>query len=101
MGPNVKFLADRGLHGYFTEGSSYAPGSDLAKLKSYLMAKQLWNPERNATHTIAEFLVGYCKSDTFSICRAVRLANPKSITILDGHTGGDAVKVYMDTMSQS
>ena len=61
MGPNVKFLAERGLHGYFTEGSSYAPGSDLAKLKSYLMAKQLWNPERNATHTIAEFLVGYCK----------------------------------------
>ena len=78
MGPNVKFLADRGLHGYFTEGSSYAPGSDLAKLKSYLMAKQLWNPDRNATHTIAEFLVGYY-----------------------GRTGGNAVKVYMDTMSQS
>ena len=78
MGPNVKFPADRGLAGFFAEASSYAPGSDLAKLKSYLMAKQLWNPDRNATHTIAEFLVGYY-----------------------GRTGGNAVKVYMDTMSHS
>ena len=59
FGPNTKFLAKAGLHGYFAEGSSYAPGSDLAKVKVYLMSKLLWDPSRNMTAVISDFLLGY------------------------------------------
>ena len=37
-----------------------------------------------------------CKIDTFSICRAVRLANPKSITISDAGNYSAALPLYED-----
>lgn len=56
--PNVSFLAENGVTGIFAQGTGYTYG-DLAELKSYLLAKALWNPEVDADTVRADFLTHY------------------------------------------
>jgi hypothetical protein len=56
-----------GVVGFFDEGG-YAPGggSELADLKSYLLAKLMWDPTRKAQPIIDDFLAGvYGKAAPF------------------------------------
>jgi hypothetical protein len=58
--PNVKFLALHGVRGIFEQGN-YSPGGngELGPLRSYLLAKLLWNPETDLSRHTKEFLAGY------------------------------------------
>lgn len=56
--PNVSYMAEHGVKGIFAQGTGYTYG-DLAELKSYLLAKALWNPEVDADALRADFLMHY------------------------------------------
>lgn len=56
---DVKLFRDSGVVGLFDEGA-YPPGggADMAELKSYLLARLMWNPDLDPKPIIAEFLEG-------------------------------------------
>lgn len=58
---NIQFLSQvSNFTGYYGQGTGDCPpGSDLGELKSYLMAKMLWDPSRDKMPIIEEFLRGY------------------------------------------
>jgi hypothetical protein len=62
LGPNVRFFVDHGVKGIFEEGS-YGPGGggEMSELRSYVLAKVLWNPEYEQQRAITEFLCGFFK----------------------------------------
>ena len=55
--PNIKFFIENQVRGLFEQG----PGttSEFAELRTYLLAKLLWNPDTNVSATIDDFLAGY------------------------------------------
>jgi hypothetical protein len=55
--PNVRFFTDNNAKWIF-EQHSHNP-SELFELRSYLMARLLWNPQRNTDVLIREFCEGY------------------------------------------
>ena len=59
LGPNVRFFAGNKVKGLFEQGNYHSPGGEFAELRAWVLAKLMWNPERNARELIAEFLSGY------------------------------------------
>lgn len=57
--PNIKYFVEHGVKGIFEEGA-YPPGGggEGAELKSYIMAKALWDPDYDADVAINEFCEG-------------------------------------------
>lgn len=55
--PNIKFFRDYNTKWVFEQHSSNP--SELFELRSYLMAKLLWNPDANVDDIITEFTNGY------------------------------------------
>lgn len=56
---DIKLFRDSGVVGVFDEGA-YPPGGcgDMAELKSYLLARLMWNPDLDAKAIVTEFLTG-------------------------------------------
>jgi len=62
--PNIRFFIRHHVKGIFEEGN-YSPGGhgEFAELKSYLLAKLLWNPDEDIDVLIDEFLeYYYCRA---------------------------------------
>lgn len=56
---DVKLFRRHGVVGLFYEGSYEAGGGgDMAELKSYVMAKLMWNPNRPVKPIVADYLQG-------------------------------------------
>jgi hypothetical protein len=58
--PNVQFFVDHSVKGIFEEGS-YPPGGggEFGALRSYLLARILWDPDCDFESALSEFLEGY------------------------------------------
>ncbi len=59
LGPNIKFLADHHVKGVFSQGAYTTNGAEMAELRSWVIAKLLWNPYLDAQELIKEFIYGY------------------------------------------
>jgi hypothetical protein len=59
LGPNVKFFVDHGVKGIFEQGAYTSVGAEMAELRAWVLAKLLWNPDRDPQALINEFLAGY------------------------------------------
>jgi hypothetical protein len=57
--PNIKYFADHGAAGVYAHGCFFTRGSELAELRSYIIAKTLWDPEYDTDTAIDEFLAAY------------------------------------------
>ncbi len=58
--PNVQFFAQHGVKGLFEQGNYSAGGNgELGPLRSYLLAKLLWDPQTDMQRHIREFLAAY------------------------------------------
>lgn len=58
--PNIQFFINHGVKGIFEEGNYSGGGKgELAELRSYVLAKLLWNPDYDVDTAIDEFLEGY------------------------------------------
>lgn len=56
---DIKTFHDNSVKGYFAQGSYQSPGGDLAELKAWVIAKLLWNPDRDAGALIDDFVNGF------------------------------------------
>ena len=57
--PNINFFIDHGVTGIYEEANYYSKGGELAELRTYIMAKTLWDPSYDTDVVIDEFLKGY------------------------------------------
>jgi len=56
--PNFQLCVKNNVRGVYASGNT-GKGSELAELRSYLLAKLLWNPAADADKIRREFLAGY------------------------------------------
>jgi hypothetical protein len=59
LGPNLRILQQYGVEGVFEEGSYGGLGSEMAEMRSWVLAQLLWNPRQDDHALINEFLEGY------------------------------------------
>ncbi|HUU34042.1 MAG TPA: DUF4838 domain-containing protein [Vicinamibacterales bacterium] len=57
--PNIRFFISHGVKGVYEEACYFTPASELAELRTWIMAKTLWNPDYDTDWAIDEFLGGY------------------------------------------
>jgi hypothetical protein len=57
--PNMQFLAEIGMFGYYPQGSFRGKPGGLNVLRSYLLARLAWDPDFDVEQGIDEFLTGY------------------------------------------
>ncbi len=58
MQHDMRYFTEQGASGIFVEGS-YEPGSEFAELRTYLLAKLLWDQDFDVSRGIDEFLDAY------------------------------------------
>ncbi len=59
LGPNIRFFVDHGVKGVFEQGAYHSYGAEFAPLRSWVIAKLLWNPDLDDGALIEEFVNGY------------------------------------------
>ena len=79
LGPNVKTFVTHGVRGIFEQGSYTTPGGDMSLLKTWVLAKLLWNPERDPGALIREFLHGYFGPAGPHVGRYLRLLHADAV----------------------
>ena len=57
--PNIKTFVAHGVTSIYEESNYFSPGGEMAALRSYIMAKTLWDPAYDTDRAIDEFLAGY------------------------------------------
>jgi len=58
LGPNIRFFVDHGVRKHFQQTNT-SPGHEWSELKSYLLARLLWNPRVDVDDVMDDFLDGY------------------------------------------
>jgi hypothetical protein len=56
--PNIRFFVGQGVRRHFQQTNT-GPGHEFSELKSYLLARLLWNPSTNVDAVMDDFLNGY------------------------------------------
>ncbi|MGH8023147.1 MAG: DUF4838 domain-containing protein, partial [Limisphaerales bacterium] len=59
LGPNLRFFQTNHVRGVFEEGAYQSYGSELAEMRSWVLAQLMWNPRQDDRALIREFLNGY------------------------------------------
>ena len=59
LGPNVRFFRDHNVIGLMAQGNSRSSGGEFNELRCWVLAKLLWNPDRDAAALIQEFVSAY------------------------------------------
>jgi len=58
--PNIRFFIDHGVKGLFEQGNyNGSGGGEMAELRNYLLARFLWNPDRDLDTEMNEFLEAF------------------------------------------
>lgn len=57
--PNIRFFIANGVTGIYEEANYFSRGGEFAELRTYLMAKLLWNPDFDVERGLEEFLAAY------------------------------------------
>lgn len=57
--PNIKLFIENGVTSVYEEANYFSRGGEMARLRTYLMAKTLWDPGCDHTKAINEFVAAY------------------------------------------
>ncbi len=57
--PNIRFFIENGVTGIYEEANYFSRGGEFAELRTYLMAKLLWDPDYDVQRGIDEFCAAY------------------------------------------
>jgi len=56
---NIRFFRDNRVVGLFEQGANEAPHAEFGELRSWLIAKLLWNPDQPVEPLLDDFFAGY------------------------------------------
>lgn len=59
LGPNVRFFQNHGVKGLFEQGAYQGNGAEMAELRSWVLARLMWDPTLDDRSLIKEFCEGY------------------------------------------
>ncbi|MHB1461123.1 MAG: DUF4838 domain-containing protein [Armatimonadota bacterium] len=59
LGPDLRTFTENNVVGMFEQGDSFNVAASMQPLKTYLMAKLMWNPNQPEMPIIKEFMDGY------------------------------------------
>jgi len=59
LAPNVRFFVDHNVIALFEQGDYGSSIGDFVRLRAWLLAHLMWNPNQDENHLIREFLDGY------------------------------------------
>ncbi len=91
--PNIRFLVQHGVRGIFEQGGFQSPGGEFQELRTWLLAKLLWNPDADFNSLMPTFLNGYYGPAAAAIARYIDLmhdAVEKTNTYLGCYSPADA-----------
>ena len=57
--PNMRFFIENGAKGIMLQGGYHSFGSENAPMRSWVWAKQLWDPSRDTQSLMRDFIYGY------------------------------------------
>lgn len=58
MQDNIKYYTENNVSGIFCQGNR-EKGGEFCELRTYVLSKLLWNPDRNINNIIDDFMTGY------------------------------------------
>ncbi len=73
--PNINFFVDHHVKGIYEEAAYFSKGTELAELRTWILAKTLWNPGYDTDRAIDEFLEGYYGQAAAPIRRYIDLVH--------------------------
>jgi hypothetical protein len=76
--PNINFFIEHGVKGIYEEANYFSPGGEFAELRTWIMAKTLWDPGYDTDRAIDEFLEGYYEAAALPIRRYIELIHGKA-----------------------
>jgi hypothetical protein len=76
--PNIAFLADHGVKGIYEEADYFSPGGEFAELRTWILARTLWDPGYDTDRAIDEFLDGYYEAAAGPLRRYIDLLQGKA-----------------------
>jgi len=59
LAPNIRFFIANGVKGLYEEACYFTKGSEWAELRTWIIAKTMWNPDYDTDKAIDEFLAAY------------------------------------------
>jgi hypothetical protein len=87
--PNIEFLISNSVTGIYEEANYFSPGGELAELRSYLIAKTLWDPSYDTDRAIDEFVTGYYGAAATPLCDYINVVHRQMASMPDLH-----VRIY-------
>jgi hypothetical protein len=87
--PNINFFIENGVTGIYEEANYYSKGGELAELRTYIMAKTLWDPSYDTDKVIDEFLAAYYGRGAAPLREYLNLIHDKAGNDLQTH-----VRIY-------
>jgi hypothetical protein len=85
LGPNIRFFVANGVRGIYEEACYFTKGSELAELRTWIIAKTLWNPAYDTDKAIDEFLAAYYGAAAPPIRRYIDLTHQQVAEHKDWH----------------
>lgn len=76
--PNINFFIENGVRGIYEEANYFSRGGELAELRTWILAKTLWDPSYDTDRAIDEFLDGYYEAAAYPIRRYIDLIHGKA-----------------------
>ena len=81
--PNIKFFRDSGVKGVFAQMMAGPPGGELTDLRSYIVARLLWNPDYNGSNP------NFARDEFIDFCYGPAGAPFKEyLTLIEGNLPG-------------
>ena len=83
--PNINFFISNGAAGIYEEACYFTKGSEFQELRSYIIAKTLWDPSYDTDQAIDEFCAAYYGAATPYIRQYINLVHESAQSIADMH----------------
>lgn len=78
LAPNIRFFVKHGVKGIYEESDYFTPGGELGELRTWILAKTLWNPEYDTDRAIQEFVEGYYEEASAPIADYIKLIHDRA-----------------------
>ncbi len=75
---NINFFIDNGVKGIYEEADYFTTGGEFSELRTWIIAKTLWDPSYDTDKAIDEFLAGYYEEAAGPIRRYINLLHDKA-----------------------